>query len=174
MLFIGANDRSTLLGVVEELTRERDTLSRSQKRVEQRLADPTLSKGKRALQTDQAANGAMIGVLNMFIGRFEMAAENGPTPDFSKLGEIRLTLTPEARRDLLRDQCQELATVRGLGTVRVYPAGFAFRYAVGAWSSEDLYADDVEALTACRAFIAALPLPDDAAVELPSPSPPLR
>jgi hypothetical protein len=99
-MYIGSNNRETLAGVVEELQREMRSRVIAVGRVRRRIEDPLVTRGKQALRRDEAAFQANIELLQSLINTFEMAMQNGPTPDLSKIGEARLGLTQDSRERL--------------------------------------------------------------------------
>lgn len=99
-MYIGSNNRETLLGVIEELEREIRPRRIALSKIEARLEDPLLKTGKQRLRSDKAATQAVINMLQSLINTFTMASQNGPTPTEEQLRGLRLGLTQESRERL--------------------------------------------------------------------------
>lgn len=147
-MFIGSNDRETLLGVLEEIER----LMKREDSNERRAS--TVKGRERAVYAR--------GTLQELHNTISLAAQNGPTPDLSKL---RARMDPEVQLQLLTDRCAQLATQ--LEALAIVPGLTfdvvvieddsdpaippTFRYRIGGRQCSPKYVDRIGALTAAVA-----------------------
>ncbi len=135
-MFIGSNDKETLLGVVEEIER----VIRREDATERRA---TTVKGRERAVYARAT-------LQELHNTISMAAQNGPTPDLSKL-RARMA-TPDLER-LLADEIRALETRTGASSCIIEDSSdptmpMTYRYGIDGTRPEKKYIDRVTAMMA--------------------------